>query len=573
MQRREFFIAEILTDYFYGDRKFKYYVNSGIELKTPTNNKLLNLSNMMLLSCQESPWLLFGLLIRLLAFFWFLCWNTLICDETLTYLNAQSLAETGRDIFGQRLPIYFNSWLVGGQSPLSTYICALSIKLLGVNTVALRLPQFIVGCFSFIYFNKLVNLLFNKKSANLLIGIEMLSAQAIWTCIYQFDCHWMSFLINFGLYNFFYGIKNNRKLFIYLSSVFFALSFYSYIASVLIIPVLLISLYLIQLKLKNIKLKDIILNFIIVLIISIPFILFGLSALNLININTIGPMTIPDMSEYTRYKYITNFSFNYALQGAFCLISNYDPLSLTHRNALMSLFTLVLFAFILFLFNNKKINNKYKNNKEIFIPALTSVLSFVLFSGTSVTAIYRYGAFCSLITLALSPVLFKLFKKVRKQEFIALIMIGFFVFSLAEYNKVLDSLTFQSAPVTAACEYIEQIYPDKKVYCYVAPSDEQDNIIDYQKQYEQVLSIQIRGYYGNKGFINFKEEQEQRYYSDNNKLIKISDKYFIANDISLIPKNSVVLITDNTINLIEAETDFKFWVPEKKFQWFNLFKF
>lgn len=46
------------------------------------------------------------------------------CDEAITALNAKAIAETGKDMYGTSLPVYFETWLWGGQSALLTYFMA-----------------------------------------------------------------------------------------------------------------------------------------------------------------------------------------------------------------------------------------------------------------------------------------------------------------------------------------------------------------------------------------------------------------------------------------------------------------
>ena len=55
-------------------------------------------------------------------------------------LNARSLAREGTDIFGQRMPVYFDTWLYGGQSSLATYLAAAFIRLFGNQIWIARLP-------------------------------------------------------------------------------------------------------------------------------------------------------------------------------------------------------------------------------------------------------------------------------------------------------------------------------------------------------------------------------------------------------------------------------------------------
>ncbi len=72
--------------------------------------------------------ILAGILLRI-AFFMFYSKNgNIYCDEAMTILNARAIANNGTDIMGNAYPIYFATWLYGGQSGFATYIMAAFIK-------------------------------------------------------------------------------------------------------------------------------------------------------------------------------------------------------------------------------------------------------------------------------------------------------------------------------------------------------------------------------------------------------------------------------------------------------------
>ena len=87
--------------------------------------------------------LLAAFALHLFVFIYFLIKKPIHIDEAMTILNANSLAKSGTDILGERLPIYFDTWLHGGQSPFATYLVALMINQFGnaftgnVNVVGL----------------------------------------------------------------------------------------------------------------------------------------------------------------------------------------------------------------------------------------------------------------------------------------------------------------------------------------------------------------------------------------------------------------------------------------------------
>ena len=64
--------------------------------------------------------ILLGAVLQVLFFILYLINGDVHVDEAMLVLNARSLAREGTDIFGQRMPVYFDTWLYGGQSSLAT---------------------------------------------------------------------------------------------------------------------------------------------------------------------------------------------------------------------------------------------------------------------------------------------------------------------------------------------------------------------------------------------------------------------------------------------------------------------
>ena len=71
--------------------------------------------------------ILLGAVLQVLFFILYLINGDVHVDEAMLVLNARSLAREGTDIFGQRMPVYFDTWLYGGQSSLATYLAAAAL--------------------------------------------------------------------------------------------------------------------------------------------------------------------------------------------------------------------------------------------------------------------------------------------------------------------------------------------------------------------------------------------------------------------------------------------------------------
>jgi 4-amino-4-deoxy-L-arabinose transferase-like glycosyltransferase len=70
--------------------------------------------------------------------------NPINQDEAGAGYEAFSLLQTGKDKWGDFLPVYFSSW-GSGQNVLYSYIVVPFIYLLGLSTMVVRLPQAILG--------------------------------------------------------------------------------------------------------------------------------------------------------------------------------------------------------------------------------------------------------------------------------------------------------------------------------------------------------------------------------------------------------------------------------------------
>lgn len=69
----------------------------------------------------------------------------LFVDEAFTGYDALSLLHTGRDMWGEWLPIYFASWGGDAVEGLYRYLCVPFLALLGPVPLAVRLPAALVG--------------------------------------------------------------------------------------------------------------------------------------------------------------------------------------------------------------------------------------------------------------------------------------------------------------------------------------------------------------------------------------------------------------------------------------------
>ncbi|HBP51411.1 TPA: hypothetical protein DD455_03715 [Candidatus Shapirobacteria bacterium] len=192
----------------------------------------------------------------------------LLWDEAALGYNAYSILQTGRDEYGQFLPLVFKSF--GDYKPgLYVYLTVPFVAIFGLTPLAVRLPSIILGSLL-----PLIAYLFIKKHHSGKI-LPLLFAALI--AFNPYNIHysrqaWETGVLTFELLlasYFFFGKKY------FWSSIIFALTLYTYQSGKLISLLLILTLLLVNYTKDYFK-KDFILKFILPLFVfSLP-ILYGL---------------------------------------------------------------------------------------------------------------------------------------------------------------------------------------------------------------------------------------------------------------------------------------------------------
>ena len=87
-------------------------------------------------------------------------------DEVVFALQAQSIASTGRDVEGRRLPMYFHMSTLGDDiwfCPILVYVTAAFLKVLPLSEIAVRLPSVGIGALNVVLTFFLARLLFDDN--------------------------------------------------------------------------------------------------------------------------------------------------------------------------------------------------------------------------------------------------------------------------------------------------------------------------------------------------------------------------------------------------------------------------
>lgn len=218
-------------------------------------------------------------------------------DEASIGYNAYSILKTGTDEYGNSFPLLlraYDDW----RPALYVYLVTPFIKILGLNIFAVRLPSVILSMLTIFSTYFLTKIMFSKQKyfINKKISGETI---ALLTALFLAISPWHIYLsrlgheANAGLAFFVFAMTFFFRKNIYLSSLFFTLSFISYQSEKIFVPLMLLGLILIY-KNEFIKFKkQFFLSFILCFIILIPFVretlspnaLIRFQATNVINAN------------------------------------------------------------------------------------------------------------------------------------------------------------------------------------------------------------------------------------------------------------------------------------------------
>lgn len=159
-------------------------------------------------------------------------------DEAYGAYNAWGLMTEGLDSRGYRYPLYFVAW-GSGMSVLYSYLAIPMFKLLGVNILAYRLPQAIVGIVSVYGIYRLGKELFDTKMALLLAFALSINPWHIMNTRFGLDANMAPGMFVIGLMFLTLGIKKKGGYLVW-AAVFLGAALYCYALTWIMIPLFLL---------------------------------------------------------------------------------------------------------------------------------------------------------------------------------------------------------------------------------------------------------------------------------------------------------------------------------------------
>lgn len=180
-------------------------------------------------------------------------------DEASFGYDAYSILKTGKDQWGNSLPLVLKSF-GDYKSPLYSYISVPFVALMGLNTLAVRLPNVIIGTLSVLAIYLLTREIFKSKKW-LAIASALFLAVNPWSIMLgrgAFEANLITFFLPMGIYFFLKGLEKEKYLI--WSGVFLGLNLFTYHSAKLITPLVILGLIIIfWKKIKSLGIKNVIL--------------------------------------------------------------------------------------------------------------------------------------------------------------------------------------------------------------------------------------------------------------------------------------------------------------------------
>lgn len=198
---------------------------------------------------------------------------SLSMDETAIGYNAYSILKTGRDEWGEFLPLAFKS--AGDyKPPVNIYLTVPFVAIFGLTEFATRLPSALIGSLSIIFLVLLlIKLKINHKAAYL---------TGLWLAVLPWHIHFSRasfeavtalFFLIVGTYLFISWIENTKLIVLLGSITSFSLSVWAYHAERLFVPVFVIALIILYSSKIDFKknIKQLLWGVLVLAIFAIPF--------------------------------------------------------------------------------------------------------------------------------------------------------------------------------------------------------------------------------------------------------------------------------------------------------------
>jgi len=233
---------------------------------------------------KKNIWfLLIIIFLAALLRFWQLGSNppSLTWDEAAWGYNAYSIGIDGKDEFGRFLPLDYLESFGDFKPPVYAYLDVLPVKIFGLSEFSVRFPSALFGALTVIVTYFLVKRIFwkSKLKESYALMSALILAISPWHIMLSraaFEANVATFFIIFGVWAFLAGVQN-KKGYLIISAISFALSFYTFNTARIVSPLLVLILVFFLRKELFARKKEAIIAVLVGLIIFIPISKFIIS--------------------------------------------------------------------------------------------------------------------------------------------------------------------------------------------------------------------------------------------------------------------------------------------------------
>jgi len=148
-------------------------------------------------------------------------------DGAMAAVDGKALADYGTDRFGTAWPAHLYAWGYGQMSSLLSYIIAVFVKLFGLSTVTMRLPQLIASMMGAVCFYVFVRDGFGRRAGLIAAALVAINPWHFVQSRWALDCNLLPHFFVAGLCFLQRGLKG-RRVWLYVSMLFFGLCMYCY---------------------------------------------------------------------------------------------------------------------------------------------------------------------------------------------------------------------------------------------------------------------------------------------------------------------------------------------------------
>lgn len=478
------------------------------------------------------------------------------CDEAMLALNARSIANTGKDIYGTSMPVYFEAWIVAGQSALPTYLSSICIKIFGYSIFSIRLPFFLLSIVSMYIAFKFSKKLFNEDVAIIILLLIAINPWHIIQAQIALDCNIFPHIVLISMYLLYIGLYEKKNKYLYLSMVFFALSMYCYGLSVFFVPAILCIIATYALLKKDVSIKSTLICVLIYMICIFPIgMMYVINYFKLESVNIFG-ITIQRFYYSTRNSDILFFSNNIISQllvniktMLYIIFFQNDNLQWNQ----ISGFGTIYLCSIPFVFIGIWFTVKNKNDRRYTSTILLwwIILAIVVGIITNYTNINRLNIVWYVLIMMCGYGIYNIVNSIKNKRFIkitiwVMYILLFSIFSYEFYIKfpanVNNSFTF-SGGLVDACEYLNELEYDNVVLS--------TSVYKKDKQYV---------------FIRYKLNCDAKDYIDRNQLLQ----YYISGEKYILCNYEKNIEDENFYTEINLEEDVYLVTQEDKQKILNL---